>query len=193
MRFFLFQFYFAVNSGLKLVWSELLHFVTCNPNANANGNVINAAFHLHQRPCHRIAASNSEESCELYLMRILTNPLSLKQQARIVIRNRLIGNITSFKFVQNFVLSHPKYQLNSNALESSSATPSPNSATTTNATNSQRIITTRSNVTHQTNSILECLIWQLEIPRCLHFYLYAFPDVPPIPETIQNITVFVND
>lgn len=183
----------AVNSGLKLIWTELLHFV-CNPNGNGNG--INAAFHLHRRPCHRIA-SDSNESCELYLMRILTNPLSLKQQARIVIRNRLIQNIKSFKFVQKFVLSHPKYQLNSNALEfnntTTTTTTSPNCANTTIATNSQRITTaTKRNVTHQTNSVLECLIWQLDLPRCLHFYLYAFPDVAPIPDT-QTITVFVND
>lgn len=175
-----------------MVWSELLHFV-CNPNANGNG--INAAFHLHQRPCHRVPApdSNPEESCELYIMRILTNPLSLKQHARIVIRNQLIENIKSFKFVQKFALSHPQYQFKSNALESNSTTASLHSASTTNAINSQRITATRSTVTHQTNSILECLIWQLELPRCLHFYLYAFPDVPPIAESIQNITVFVND
>lgn len=156
-----------MNSGLKLIWSELLNIVN-----NPNGNGINAGFHLHQRPCNR-AASDSNESCETYLMRILTNPLSLKQQARIVIRNQLIENLKSQKFIRNFVLSHPKYQLNS-ALESV-------------ANNSRRITTTT------TNSILECLIWQLDLPRCLHFYLYAFPDVPLMPDTTQNITVFVND
>lgn len=183
---FLFHFVHIVNSGLKLIWSELLHFV------GGHRNGINAAFHMHQRPCHRIA-SDSNESCEMYLMRILTNPLSLKQQARIVIRNRLIENIKSFKFVQKFVLSHPQYQLNNNALESNNTNTSQNRAIATIANNSQRITTIQTNSTHQTNSILECLIWQLDIPRCLHFYLYKFPDVPPIPETIQNITVFVND
>lgn len=129
-------------------------------------------------------------------MRILTNPLSLKQQARIVIRNRLIENIKSFKFVQKFVLSHPQYQLNSSALELNHMTCQ-RSLNTTNASSSQRITetttTTTRNITHQTNSILECLIWQLDLPRCLHFYCFAFPDVPPIPDSIQNITVFVND
>lgn len=148
---------------------------------NPNGNGINAGFHLHQRPCNR-AASDSNESCETYLMRILTNPLSLKQQARIVIRNQLIENIKSQQFVRKFILSNPKYQLNS-ALEPSC----PNAITSKVANNSRRIT-----ATHQTNSILECLIWQLDLPRCLHFYLYAFPDVPPMPDTTQNITVFVN-
>lgn len=157
-----------MNSGLKLVWSELLNLVN-----NPNGNGLNAEFHMHQRPCNRAAASNTNESCEMYLMRILTNPLSLKQQARIVIRNQLIENIKSYEFVRKFILSHTKYQLNS-ALESHSQ----NANRTT---------------THQTNSILECLIWQLELPRSLHFYLYAFPDVPPMPHTTQNIAVFVND
>lgn len=158
-----------------MIWSELLSIVS-----NPNGNGINAGFHMHQRPCSRAAASDTDESCEMYLMRILTNPLSLKQQARIVIRNRLIENIKSYKFVRKFVLSQSKYQLNS-ALELNNS----QSAITTNANNSQRITTT--------NSILECLIWQLDLPRCLHFYLYEFPDVPPMPDTIQNITVFVND
>lgn len=169
-----------MNSGLKLVWTELLSIVN-----NPNGKGLNAEFHMHQRPCHRAAASNSNESCEMYLMRILTNPLSLKQQARIVIRNQLIENIKSNEFVRKFILTHPKYQLNS-ALESHSS----QNANKMNGNHSQRITTT---TTHQTNSILECLIWQLDLPRCLHFYLYAFPDVSPMPDTTRNITVFVND
>ena len=170
---FNFVFSILVNSGLKLVWSEFLSEVS-NPNGTPG-------IHFHRQPCERAVASDSKESCETYLKRILTNPLSLKQQARMVIRNQLIKNIKSYKFVQKFVLSHPKYQLNT-GLELSI----PNALTTT-PNNSQRITPTPT--THHTNSILECLIWQLDLPRCLHFYLYAFPDIPPMHNTIQNIAV----
>lgn len=184
-----FYLFYLVNSGLKLIWSELLNLVN-KPN---NGNAMNAAFHMHQRTCNGASdsSSDSDDSCEMYLMRILTNPLSLKQQARIVIRNRMIENMKSHEFVQKFVLSHPKYQLNS-AFESKNQ----NANTSIANASSRRIHTTATEITatHQTNSILECLIWQLDLPRCLHFYLYAFSDIPPTPQTqTQHVAVFVND
>lgn len=125
-----------------------------------------------------------DENCEMYLMRVLTNPLSLKQLSRIVIRNRIIENMNNQHFVQRHVASNPKYQLNS-ALESNSpylSVVNANATTTATLKPNRRI--------QQTSSILECLIWQLDLPRILHFYLYAFPDVPPMPEDIE---VFVND
>lgn len=155
---------------------------------------MNAAFHVHQRPCNCATKFDSDpesdESCETYLMRVLTNPLSLKQQARIVIRNRMIENMKSQQFVRKFALSHPKYQSNT-VLDSKSQNTNTSNANTSIANNSQRII--KITTTHQTNSILECLIWQLDLPRCLHFYLYAFSDIPPMPDTTQNVAVFVND
>lgn len=120
-----------------------------------------------------------EDTSETYLMRILTNPLSLKQLTRIVIRNRIIENIKNQSFVRQHVLSDSKYQLNSALVCRSQISSSVVNAT---ATQNRRI--------PQTSSILECLIWQLDIPRTLHTYLYGFPDVPPMPE---DIAVFVND
>lgn len=156
-----------MNSGLKLIWSELLSIVN-NPNS-----------HTHETDAHQRRSNadfgDAEESTETYLMHALTNPLSLKQHARIVIRNRIIENMKHNQFVENYVLSHSKYQLNT-ALDVNSLKLS-----VMNATHSRL---------QQTSSILECLIWQLDLPRILHFYLYAFPDVPPMPE---DIAVFVND
>lgn len=166
-----------MNSGLKLIWSELLSIVN-NPNSH-----INEAYNdIHHHRMSITESEDSSESCESYLMRVLTNPLSLKQHARIVIRNRLIENIKHQQYVREFVLSNQKYQLNS-ALEFNSPKLSININTTvTSIQNRHRI--------QETSSILECLIWQLDVPRILHFYLYAFPDVPPMPE---DIAVFVND
>lgn len=164
-----------MNSGLKLIWSELLGIVN-NPNTQTNEQ-------NHQRNSNAELESTSE-SCETYLMRVLTNPLSLKQYARIVIRNRLIENMKHHHFVRDFVLSDTKYQLNS-TFELNGRTLSTNTdASVASVQNCRRR-------TLQTSSILECLIWQLDVPRILHFYLYAFPDVPPMPEDISN--VFVND
>lgn len=166
-----------MNSGLKLIWSELLSIVN-NPNSHTN-EIHND---IQQHRMVNSESDNSSESCETYLMRVLTNPLSLKQHARIVIRNRLIQNMKHQQFVRDFVLSDQKYQLNS-ALEFNNPKLSININTTvTSIQNRHR--------KHETSSILECLIWQLDVPRILHFYLYAFPDVPPMPE---DITVFVND
>lgn len=162
-------------SGLKLVWSELLSIVN-NPNSYNNLQQQNDAHHRRSNA----DLENPLESCETYLMRVLTNPLSLKQLSRIVIRNRLIDNMKNSEFTRNYVLSNSKYQLN-NALEFNGPTIS-----TLNA-NATMTPTRRARHTH---SILECLIWQLDLPITLHFYLYAFPDVPPTPE---DMTVFVND
>lgn len=129
-------------------------------------------------------SQDSDENCEMYLMRVLTNPLSLKQLSRIVIRNQMIENMKHQHFIRRHVLSNPKYQLNS-ALELNSpylSVVNTNATTTATLKPNRRI--------QQTRSILECLIWQLDLPRILHFYLYAFPDVPPMPE---DIAVFVND
>lgn len=156
----------SVNSGLKLIWSELLSIVN-NPNLKN-----------HQRRNNAVENTNSVESCETYLMRVLTNTLSLKQLARIVIRNRIIDNMNNQKFVSDLVLSDSKYQLNS-ALELNHLKLSKD---THASMPYQR--------TQETSSILECLIWQLDLPKILHFYLYAFPDVPSLPE---DIAVFVND
>lgn len=163
-----------MNSGLKLIWSELLSIVN-NPNSFTDEK--------HNNTNQRSSNADSqdlEENCEMYLMRVLTNPISLKQHARIVIRNRIIANVKDYQFVRKYVLSNPQYQLNS-ALETNSPHLSVTNTTATSISN-RRI--------RQTSSILECLIWQLDLPRILHFYLYAFPDVPPMPE---DITVFVND
>lgn len=128
--------------------------------------------------------STDLECCETYLMRILSNPLSLKQQSRIVVRDRIIANMKHQQFVEKFVLSNPKYQLHS-ALEF-------NSPALSAAINANAMVTSIPNRRRQrTHSILECLYWQLDIPRILHFYLYAFPDIPAMPDTIT--TVFVND
>lgn len=172
-----FSSYFAVNSGLKLIWSELLNIVN-NPNSHTN-EIYNENHH--QRRDNAELENSTSESCETYLMQVLTNPLSLKQQARIVIRNCLIENMKHQQFVREFVLSNPKYQLNS-ALYNNSQ----NLSTKTTTTVLHRMPRQR------TSSILECLIWQLDIPRILHFYLYAFPDVPAM-RCDDDIAVFVND
>lgn len=168
-----------MNSGLKLVWSELFSIVN---NSNAYGD--EPRNNAHQRRSNA-DLDISVESCEPYLMRVLTNPLSLKQMSRIVVRNRIIDNMKRSEFIRNYVLSNAMYQMdstldrtssptlsNANALATSTSTPTPHRRT------------------QQTHSILECLIWQLDLPRILHFYLYAFPDVPRMPE---DIAVFVND
>ncbi|XP_031623706.1 ankyrin-1-like [Contarinia nasturtii] len=171
-----------VNSGLKLIWSELINIV-------GNPNSYTPELHTsHQRRRNNAEMEDSsEESCETYLMRVLTTPLSLKQLARIVIRNRIIENMKHHQFIRNFVLSDRRYQLNNSALESNtqalSATETTNMNTTITSTENRR-------TQQQTHSILECLIWQLDLPRILHFYLYAFPDLPPLPE---DFAVFVND
>ena len=113
-------------------------------------------------------------------MQVLTNPLSLKQQARIVIRNCLIENMKHQQCVSEFVLPNPIYQLNS-ALQYNSQGLS---------TNTTQLVQHRM-AQQRTSSILECLIWQLDVPRILHFYLYAFPDVPAM--RCDDIAVFVND
>lgn len=128
---------------------------------------------------------SSEESCETYLLRVLTTPLSLKQLARIVIRNRIIENMKHHQFIRNFVLSDTRYQFNNSALELKTLSE-------THTTNMTTITSTENRHTQQkTHSILECLIWQLDLPRILHFYLYKFPDVPPCPQ--EDFAVFVND
>lgn len=164
-----------MNSGLNLIWSELLNIVN-----NRNSHTNELYNNTHQRRSSA-DSQDSEDSCEMYIMRVLTKPLSLKQHARIVIRNRIIENMKEYQFVRNYVLSNPQYQLPS-ALESNSRNLSVTNATATSIPNRRHNQTT--------SSILECLIWQLDLPRILHFYLYAFPDVPPMPE---DIAVFVND
>lgn len=157
-----------MNSGLKLIWSELLNIVH-SPNITHHFNDI------HNQRQGR-SSGDGNDSCEMYLMRMLTNPLSLKQLSRIAIRNRIIENMKCHQFVRKHVLSHPKYQLNrvheivhtAPLSQASDASP----------------------ISNRTCSILQCLIWQLELPRILHSYLYEFPDVPPMPE---DIAVFVND
>lgn len=175
----------SVNSGLKLIWSELLNIVNiCKINISHTDFMHN---NTHRRRSNA-DLSDLEESCEMYLMRVLTNPLSLKQLSRIAIRNRIIENMNDSEFVKRFVLTNSKYQLNS-ALEFNSPYLSVvNANANANATTIATLAPNRR--LQQTCSILECLIWQLDLPRILHFYLYAFPDVPPMPE---NIAIFVND
>lgn len=162
-----------MNSGLKLIWSELLTIVN-----NASIRIDEIHMHNYQRQSND-DIDDTSESCETYLMRILTNPLSLKQLSRIVVRNRIIENTKNQSFVRQYVLSDSKYQLNS-----AIACNKQISSSVVNAT------ATQNRKTPQTSSILECLIWQLDIPKTLHIYLYRFPDVPPMPE---DVAIFVND
>lgn len=160
---------FAVNSGLKLIWSELLTIVS-KPNIDK--------IHMNDRQRRKSNDEHTSDNCETYLIRVLTTPLSLKQLSRIVIRNRIIENMKNRQFVTKYVLCDAKYQLNC-AVECNSQISCVVKA-----------ISTPNRRIQLTSSILECLIWQLDIPTILHFYLYAFPDVPPMPD---DIVVFVND
>lgn len=157
---------------MKLVWSELLSIV------NSPSSYIDETHQRNRRTSNN-DFENTLESCEMYLTRVLTNPLSLKQLARIEIRNRIIGNIKNHHFVNKYVLSDQRYQLSAIELNCQKLSVSDVTA-----------ISTQNRRIQQTSSILECLIWQLDIPRILQLYLYAFPDIPCMPE---DITVFVNE
>lgn len=128
-----------VNAGTKMLRPELLNLVHFRKSAE-----------LHRQNL------NSSKSCERYLMNVLTNPLTLKQLARIVIRDRIIVNMKHFQFVKDFAFASEFYR--TNPIEKS---------------NQRNLFSLK-----YTNSIFECLIWQLiDLPKILHYYLYAFPDV----------------
>lgn len=156
-----------MKAGLKLIWPEVLNIVNESPawkcdtlNSTRQGND---------------DYGSCRENCANYLTNVLLNPLSLKENSRIIIRNRLIGNMKHNQFIKDYVLSNPRYQLNS-----ANEPNRPSSPVTTGPRNA--VVTSNQTHRQQTSSILQCLIWQLDLPTTLHFYLYAFPDVPPIPE-----------
>lgn len=107
------------------------------------------------------------ECCESYLAMVLTNPLSLKQLARIEIRNMLIEKMKDFDFV--------KAQLTPRTMLTTSAPNGPDSIRWATSPFSKE-------------SILATLITQLELPISLKRYLYEFPDVPPVP---QDLDVYI--
>lgn len=118
---------------------------------------------------NRTRNPGSSKSCERYLINVLTNPMTLKQLARIVIRDRIINNMNNFQFIDGFVFGSEFYQ-----------------AQPLDKSNQRNFFSSK-----HTNSIFECLILQLrDLPRILHHYLYAFPDVDPIA---NDVTVFIND
>lgn len=124
-------------------------------------------------------SGDSEKSCELYLVDVLTNPLTLKQLARIVIRDRIINNMKNFQFVNNFVITSEFYQAQPSGADSAVAAIS--------KSNSRNYFSLK-----HTSSIFECLIWQLtDLPKILHYYLYAFPDIEPVTNDLTN--VFINE
>lgn len=140
-----------MNAGLKLLWPEMFNLVYSRT-SNA-----------------QLKPKNSSKSCEEYLINILTNPLTLKQLARILIRHKIINNMKKFQFVRNFVFTSKFYRTD----------PVEN----TNIRNLCRETYTK--------SIFECLIRQLsDLPKILHHYLYAFPDLSPVT---SDLAVFIND
>lgn len=126
------------------------------------------------------STNQSTDNCEIYLKHVLTNPLTLKQLTRIVIRNRIIENMKNFEFVRNFALSSKHFQrIVANGIDY------PDSLSEINKQTFQY------NYCRRTSSILECIIWKLnDLPRILHQYLYSFPDVPVAS---YDLTVFIND
>lgn len=132
---------------------------------------------------------NDTESCETYLTRILTNPMTLKQLSRIELRNRLIRNMKNYQFVNDFVLSRQEWQPQDQSHDTSDLNPSFYVERRNASTESQRNCATSYN--GRAKSILKSLICQLEdLPVILHYYLYDFPDVPHVP---RDIDIFVND
>lgn len=142
---------FLVNAGLKLLWPDLLNLVYSRT-SNA-----------------QLKQNDSSKSCEEYLMNVLTNPLTLKQSARILIRNRIINNMKNFQFVRNFVFTSKFYRFD-----------------TVEKTNVRNYYKQK-----YSNSIFQTLIWELsDLPKILHHYLYAFPDLSPVT---SDLRVFIND
>lgn len=132
---------------------------------------------------------NQRNSCDKYLAMIASNPLSLKQLARIQVRDRLIVKMKDFHFVSNLLaiasdtidptnaFLYPPHQI-TNSMYASSTSQSIFSSTPGSAPD-----------TTVYKSILRILIDQLDdIPKILQHYLYEFPDVPPVP---QDIDVFL--
>lgn len=167
-----------MNTGLKMPWPELMNFVN-NPRSN---NVIQ--IYSHRRQCN--TDPQSIDSCETYLKKVLTNPLTLKQLTRIVIRNRIIENMKNYEFVKKFVLYSDDYQrIDANGIDHF------NSLLWSNNNNNQSFRVNLNRRFRRTTSMLECLIWQLkDLPWILHQYLYSFPDVPLV---VYDVSVFIND
>lgn len=102
-------------------------------------------------------------------MNVLTNPLTLKQSTRILIRQRIIDNMKNFQFVKNLVFKSKFYRIDP-----------------VEKTNVRNLYKRK-----YSNSIFECLILELsDLPKILHQYLYAFPDLSPVT---SDLAVFIND
>lgn len=162
-----------MNAGLKIFWPRLMmtnqHHLDNNQPNQANNR---------QR-----MEQNQMNSCDKYLTMISANPLTLKQLARIQIRNRLIAKMKDFHFISNLLAiisdeNDPIKAFSSNSLYASSSQSMSSSiiGSTIQSTNYK--------------SILQILIEQLtDLPRILQYYLYEFPDCPPVP---QDVDVFIH-
>lgn len=161
MQFAFFFFFFTVKAGLKIFWPRIMR----------NGQRIE---------------QNQTNSCDKYLTMIVTNPLSLKQLARIQIRNKLIAKMKDFHFISNLLAIISDTNDPMKAL----SYPSNQSYASTSQLMSSSTFGIASNAATVYKSILQILIEQLtDLPRVLQHYLYMFPDVPPVP---QDIDVFIH-